>query len=91
MESLEVDPNYSFICSNGQVAQQPSDVFTTPSKTTAQGQTLRLSLELDLGIPIDHWCADPNIPLASWAASFKAIAISKNGLSATAQLILQSP
>lgn len=86
MQSLEVDPGYSFLCSNGSVAQN-GQVDTIPTKTTAQNQTLRLSLEIDVGTPEDNWCR----PFSSWSGSFTAKATSKNGLSATAQLGLQAP
>lgn len=90
MQTLEVDPGYSIQCSNGTVAQNV-DVGTIPSKTTAPTQTLRLSLEIDVGTPRDNWCQSSDIPFSSWSGSFTATAISKNGLSTTAQLSLQSP
>lgn len=90
MQSLEVSPGYSFICSNGSVAQSGT-VDTVPIKTTAQNQTLRLSLEVDVGTPKDNWCRSSDIPFSSWSGGFTATAISKNGLSAAAQLTLQAP
>ena len=90
MQSLEVDPDYSIQCSNGQVAQNV-DVTTMPSKTTAASQTLRLSLEIDVGTPKDSWCKNSDIPFSTWSGSFSAKAISNNGLSATGQVSLQAP
>ncbi len=90
MQSLEVDPGYSIQCSNRSVAQNV-DVLSIPTKTVASSQTLRLSLEVDVGTPMDNWCQSSGIPFSSWLGGFKAIAVSKNGLSTTAQLNLQSP
>lgn len=90
MQSLEVDPAYSFLCSNGSVAQS-GQADTIPTKTTASNQTLRLSLEVDVGTPQDHWCQNSDIPFSSWSSNFKATAVSKNGLSTTATLALQAP
>lgn len=90
MQSLEVDPGYSFTCSDGRIAQSGT-VDTIPSKTTASAQTLRLSLEIDVGTPKDNYCQSSGIPFSSWSGSFKATAVSKNGLSATAQLNLRAP
>lgn len=90
MQSLEVDPAYSFLCSNGSVAQS-GQADTIPTKTTASNQTLRLSLEVDVGTPQDHWCQNSDIPFSSWSGNFKATAVSKNGLSTTATLALQAP
>lgn len=90
MQSLEVDPSYSFLCSNGQLGQS-GQVDTIPSKTTATSQTVRLSIELDVGTPKDHWCKSSDIPFSSWSGGFKTTAVSKNGLSTTAQLSLQAP
>ena len=90
MQSLEVDPDFSIQCSNGQIAQNV-DVTTIPSKTKATSQTLRLSLEIDVGTPKDNWCTNPGIPFSSWSGGFTAKAVSKNGLSATGQVSLQAP
>jgi len=91
MKSLEVDPDYSVLCSNGTIAQSP-EIFTTPSKTTAtSSNTLRLSLEIDVGTPKDNLCQNSGIPFASWSGSFSATAISNNGLSGTGQVSLSAP
>jgi hypothetical protein len=90
MQSLEVDPGYAIQCSNGSIAQNV-DPFTIPSKTTASSLTLRLSLEVDVGTPKDNWCQTSGIPFSTWSGVFKATAVGKNGLSATATLNLKSP
>jgi hypothetical protein len=90
MESLQVTPSYSFMCSNGNLGQN-GDTLGTPTTVTATNQTLRLSLELDVGTPKDNWCRSSDIPFSGWSGGFSATALSKNGLSATGQLALQSP
>lgn len=89
MQSLELDGEYEYTCSDGNVATQ-SNGLLAPQVQQAGSFTLHLSgPEFDLGPPRQN-CSD--LPFSNWSATFTATATSLNGLSATTQLLtLRSP
>jgi hypothetical protein len=80
MKSLELDPDTSFNCINGDIGREGSPTYVPITKTApaGPGPTLKLSAEMDLGTPASACPAGWRV---SWSGSFSAKATSYNGLS----------
>jgi hypothetical protein len=86
MKSIELDPDTTFNCINGQIGQTGSPTYAPVTKTAPQNPiTLRLSVEMDLGTPASN-C--PPGWTVQWSGSFKATAVSYNGLKTTSSPVL---
>ena len=91
LKSLELDPDTSFNCINGEIGQEGNPTYAPIIKTApaTPGPTLKLSAEMDLGTPASACPAGWKV---SWSGSFSAKAVSYNGLSTTSgTLNLVSP
>jgi len=80
LKSLELDPDTSFNCINGDIGQEGNPTYAPIIKTApaTPGPTLKLSAEMDLGTPASS--CKPGWKV-NWSGSFTARATSYNGLS----------